>query len=144
MSLNTRIKRKKELQQEYIEQNGLIFQLPDETLLSIFKYFTIDELIRVASVLLLKFLRRFPRNCTEVLKISGGLYHNNLGKPPPFTAQLNSLIQISYPNLRYLYLSQYDFHINQTAIRNITCLPSNLYGIYLNKYEMLSTNLSGT
>ncbi|CAF5091384.1 unnamed protein product, partial [Rotaria sp. Silwood1] len=48
MSLNTRIKRKKELQQEYIEQNGLIFQLPDETLLSIFKYFTIDELIRVA------------------------------------------------------------------------------------------------
>ncbi|CAF1472104.1 unnamed protein product [Rotaria sordida] len=170
MSLNTRIKRKKELREEYIEQNGLIFQLPDETLLSIFKYLTIDELIHAASIckwfrriayddefwttidltskvysnrVLLKFLRRFPRDCTEVLKISGGLHHNNSGKPPPYTEQLNSLIQISYPNLRYLYLSQYDFHINQTAIRNITYLPSNLYGLYLNKCEMLTTNLSG-
>ncbi|CAF4590270.1 unnamed protein product, partial [Rotaria sp. Silwood2] len=110
MSLNTRIKRKKELREEYIEQNGLIFQLPDETLLSIFKYLTIDELIIIAGVckwfrriayddefwttidltskfysnrVLLKFLRRFPRNCTEILKISGGLHHSNTGKPPP-------------------------------------------------------------
>jgi hypothetical protein len=48
MSLNTRIKRKKELREEYIEQDGLIFQLPDETLLSIFKYLRTDELIAVA------------------------------------------------------------------------------------------------
>jgi hypothetical protein len=48
MSLNTRIKRKKELREEYIEQDGLIFQLPDETLLSIFKYLRTDELIVVA------------------------------------------------------------------------------------------------
>ncbi|CAF3639869.1 unnamed protein product [Rotaria sp. Silwood1] len=171
MSLNTRIKRKKELREEYIEQNGFIFQLPDEKLLSIFKYLTIDELIIVAGVckwfrriayddefwttidltskfysnrVLLKFLRRFPRNCTEVLKISGGLHHSNSGKPPPYTEQINSLIQISYPNLRHLHLLQYDFHINPTAIKNITYLPSNLQGLYLNKCEMLTTNLSGT
>jgi hypothetical protein len=48
MSLSIRIKRKKELREEYIEQNGLIFKLPDETLLSIFKYFTTEELILAA------------------------------------------------------------------------------------------------
>lgn len=48
MSLNTRIKRRKELREEYVEQDGLIFKLPDETLLSIFKYLTIDELILAA------------------------------------------------------------------------------------------------
>ena len=45
MSLNTRKKRKKELREEYIEQDGLIFQLPEETLLSIFKYLSTEELI---------------------------------------------------------------------------------------------------
>jgi len=48
MSLNTRIKRRKELREEYVEQTGLIFKLPDETLLSIFKYFSIEELIIAA------------------------------------------------------------------------------------------------
>lgn len=51
MSLSTRVKRKKELREEYIEQNGLIFQLPDETLLSIFKYLTTDELIIAARLI---------------------------------------------------------------------------------------------
>jgi len=51
MSLNTRIKRRKELREEYIEQNALIFRLPDETLLSIFKYFTTDELILAAGLI---------------------------------------------------------------------------------------------
>jgi hypothetical protein len=48
MSLSTCIKRKKERREEYIEQNGLIFKLPDEILLSVFKYLTIDELIVAA------------------------------------------------------------------------------------------------
>jgi hypothetical protein len=48
MSLNIRIKRRRELREEYVEQNGIIFKLPDETLLSIFKYFTIEELILAA------------------------------------------------------------------------------------------------
>jgi len=88
-----------------------------------------------------KFFRRFPRDCSEVLKISGGLLHN---KPPPFTDQLNSLIRTSYPNLRYLHITKYDFHANQTTVNNITCLPSNLQGLYLKKCEMLTRNLSGT
>ncbi len=92
---------------------------------------------------LIKFFRRFPRDCTEVLKISGGLLHNNSGKPPPFTDQLNSLIRTSYPNLRYLHITQYDFHANQTTVNNITCLPSDLQGLYLKKCEMLTRNLSG-
>ncbi|CAF2047930.1 unnamed protein product [Rotaria magnacalcarata] len=169
MSLNTRIKRKKELREEYVEQNGLIFQLPDETLISIFKNLKTDELISIAGVckwfnriaydeefwttidlssknysnrVLLKFLRRFPRDCTEVLKISGGLVFSSAGKPPPFTEQLNSLIKTSYPNLRYLYLSRYDFHVNQNAIKHIVFLPSKLHGLYLNKCEMLTTNIS--
>ncbi|CAF3994251.1 unnamed protein product [Adineta steineri] len=170
MSLNTRKKRKRELREEYIEQDGLIFQLPDETLLSIFKYLTIDELIVAASVCkwfrciaydeefwttidltskpysnrqLLKLLHRFPRNCTEVLKISGGSIHNNSGKLPLFTEQLNTLIQTSYPNLHYLHISQYDFHPNQRTIKNITYLPSNLQGLYLTKCEMLAPDISG-
>jgi hypothetical protein len=48
MSLNTRIKRKRELREEYIQQDALIFRLPDETLLSIFKYLTTEELILAA------------------------------------------------------------------------------------------------
>lgn len=43
-----------------------------------------------------------------------------------------------------MYLSQYDFHNNQTTINNITCLPSNLHGLYLKKCEMLATNIPGT
>jgi len=92
---------------------------------------------------LLKFCRRFPRHCTEVLKISGELFHNNTGKPPPFTEQLNSIIPISYPNLRYLYLSQFDFHANQRTVKNITYLPANLQGLYLIKCEMLPMSISG-
>ena len=48
MSLNTRKKRKKELREEHIEQDGLIFQLPQETLLHIFKYLSIEDLILTA------------------------------------------------------------------------------------------------
>lgn len=48
MSLNTRVKRKRELREVYVEQDALIFQLPDETLLAIFKYLTTVELIRAA------------------------------------------------------------------------------------------------
>jgi hypothetical protein len=51
MSLSTRRKRRKELREEYIEQDALIFQLPDETLLSIFKYLTTDELILAAGLI---------------------------------------------------------------------------------------------
>ena len=93
---------------------------------------------------LLKFLYRFPRDCTEVLKISGGLLQNNASRPPPFTGQLNELVQRSYRNLRYLHLSKYDFHPDRTNIHNITYLSSNLLGLYLTKCEMLATNMSGT
>lgn len=91
-----------------------------------------------------KFFHRFPRDCTEVLKISGGLIHNNTSKPPPYTEQINSLIRTSYPNLRHLHLSYFDFHKNQTTIHNITCLPPNLQGLYLKKCEMLTTTMPGT
>jgi hypothetical protein len=50
MSLNTRIKRKKLIREEYVEQNALIFRLPDEMMFSIFKYLTIDELILAAGL----------------------------------------------------------------------------------------------
>jgi hypothetical protein len=73
---------------------------------------------------LLRFIRLFPRDCTEVLKISGTL--SDSGKLPPFTEQINSGIRISYPNLRYLHLSQYNFCTNQRTIKNITSFPSNL------------------
>ncbi len=93
---------------------------------------------------LLKFFHRFPRKCTEVLKLSGGLLHNNSGKPPPLTEQLNSLIRTSYPNLRHLHISQYDFHANQRNVDNITYLPPNLQGLYLTKCEMLATSTPGS
>ncbi|UJR09760.1 hypothetical protein I4U23_013987 [Adineta vaga] len=171
MSLNTRIKRKRELREERIPQDGIIFQLPDETLLTIFKYLTTPELIVVAGVcqwfrtiahdsdfwttidltckpysnrVLMKFLHRFPRTCTEILKISGTLIHNNARKPPPLTEQISSSIHISYPNLRYLHLSHYDFQGNQRVVNNITNLPPNLQGLYLNKCEMLPTDISGS
>ena len=48
MSLNTRKKRRRELREEYVGQDGFIFRLPDETLLSIFKYLATEELIVVA------------------------------------------------------------------------------------------------
>jgi len=53
MSLNTRKKRKKEIREEYIEQDGLIFQLPQEILLHLFKYFSTEELILVAGLVYL-------------------------------------------------------------------------------------------
>jgi hypothetical protein len=48
MSLHIRKKRKKELRDEYIEQDALIFQLPDETFLYLFQYLSTEELILVA------------------------------------------------------------------------------------------------
>jgi hypothetical protein len=48
MSLSTRIKRKRELREERVQQDALIFRLPDETLLSIFKNFSTEELILAA------------------------------------------------------------------------------------------------
>ncbi|CAF0930879.1 unnamed protein product [Adineta ricciae] len=171
MSLNTRNKRRRELREERVLQDGFIFQLPDETLLKILKYFTTAELITAAGIChwfrtiaydsdfwttidlttkpysnreVMKFLHRFPRQCTEVLKLSGGSAHINSGKPPPFTEQLNSLIHTSYPNLRYLHLSRYDFHTNPRVIDNITDLPANLQGLYLTKCEMLATDMSGS
>lgn len=78
------------------------------------------------------------------MKLSGGLLRANAGKPAPFTQQLNELIQTAYPNLSHLHLSLYDFHMNKTAIQNITQLPANLNALYLNKCEMLTTSLSGS
>ena len=43
---------------------------------------------------LLRFIRLFPRDCTEVLKISG--MPDDSGRFPPFIEQLNSAIRISY------------------------------------------------
>lgn len=45
MSFHTRKKRKKDAREEFVEQDSLIFQLPEETLLSIFKNLRTDELI---------------------------------------------------------------------------------------------------
>ena len=50
MSLHTRKKRKTELREEYIEQNGLIFRLPEETILYLFKYLSTEERIRAAGL----------------------------------------------------------------------------------------------
>ena len=192
MSLNTRVKRKRELREVYIPQDALIFQLPDETLLAIFKYLTTVELIRAAGYVelvvcffsssmnifadfprickwfrniaydeefwttidltckscsnrvLSKFFTLFPRECTEVLKISGGLHHSTSGKPPPFAGKLNSQIQAAYPNLRHLHISQYDFHADQTTVDHLTRFSNNFQGIYLTKCDMLATNLPGS
>ncbi len=51
MSSNTRIKRKRELREVYIPQNAFIFQLPDETLLTIFKDLSIVDLIHAAGLI---------------------------------------------------------------------------------------------
>ncbi len=48
MSLKPRKKRKKDICEEPIEQDGLIFQLPQETLLLIFKNLSIEDLILVS------------------------------------------------------------------------------------------------
>jgi hypothetical protein len=50
MSLKPRKKRKKDICEEPIEQDGLIFQLPQEILLHLFKYFSTEELILVAGL----------------------------------------------------------------------------------------------
>jgi hypothetical protein len=59
MSLHIRKKRKKNLPEEYIEQDGLIFQLPEETLLYIFKYLSTEERILAAGLVQQKKKRRF-------------------------------------------------------------------------------------
>lgn len=69
---------------------------------------------------------------------------NNLVKLSPFTEQLSYLIRTSFPNLRYLHISKYDFRDDPAACKNISCLPSNLRGLYLNKCEMLMTSIQGT
>lgn len=48
MSSNTRKKRKKDLREERVEQDGLIFRLPQETLLLIFKYLPTEDLIHIS------------------------------------------------------------------------------------------------
>lgn len=191
MSLPTRKKRKKNLPDEYIEQDALIFRLPDETLLYVLKFFSIEELILASGLVkknnsidllnlfsricklfhriayddqlwkiidltkgsysnrvLVKFFRRFARPCTEVLKISGKptgkKAKNNLVKLSPYTEQLSYFVRTSYPNLRYLHLSKYDFRDDPTACKNITYLPTNLQGLYLIKCEMLMTSIQGT
>jgi hypothetical protein len=50
MSKNPRKKRKKDVPEEHIEQDGLIFRLPEETLLYLFKYLSIEELILAAGL----------------------------------------------------------------------------------------------
>ena len=91
-----------------------------------------------------KFFRRFPRDCTEVFKITGAFIHNRTGKPPLYTDQVNSLIRTSYPNLRHLHITQYDFRANQITVNNITYLPANLQGLYLTRCEMSTKNYPGT
>lgn len=92
----------------------------------------------------MKFLHRFPRTCTEVLKISGGLTQNNPQKLPPFTEQIKTAIHTAYPNLLHLHISRYDFNCHDRAAKNITDLPPNLHGLYLTKCELLTTDLLGT
>jgi hypothetical protein len=95
-----------------------------------------------------KFFRRFPCPHTEILKISGTptgkKTKTNLIKLSPYTEQLSYLIRTSYPNLRCLHISKYDFRDDPTACKNITCLPMNLQGLYLTKCEMLMTSIQGT
>lgn len=69
---------------------------------------------------------------------------NVLIKLPPYTEQLSHFVRTSYPNLRYLHISKYDFRDDPTACKNITYLPSNLQGLYLTKCEMLMTSIQGT
>jgi len=98
--------------------------------------------------ILVKFFRRFPHSSTITLKISGAPFgkkpNNNLVKLPPYTEQLSSFVRSSYPNLQYLFISKYDFRDDPSACKNITCLPTNLQGLYLNKCEMLMTSIQGT
>ena len=97
---------------------------------------------------LVKFFRRFARASTEILKISGApngkKTKSNLIKLSPYTEQLSYFIRTSYPNLRHLHLSKYDFRDDPSACKNITYLPSNLHGLHLTKCEMLMTSIQGT
>ena len=89
---------------------------------------------------LLKFCRRFPRDGTERLKLSGiAENHRSRGKlmkPPPFTEQLAGLIRSSYPHLRHLHISRYDFRDDRTAVKNVTYLPAMLQGLHLQQCEL--------
>ena len=97
---------------------------------------------------LVKFFRRFARECTEILRISGvpngKKTKNNLMKLSPYTEQLSYFIRSSYPNLRSLYISKYDFRDDPTACKNITYLPGNLQSLHLTQCEMLMTSIQGT
>lgn len=62
MSSNTRKKRKKDLREERVEQDALIFQLPQETLLLIFKYLFTEDLIHISGYVL-----TFPHTLTSLL-----------------------------------------------------------------------------
>ena len=48
MSLHARKKQKRDVRELHVEQNGPIFRLPDEVLLSIFKYLTTEDIILAA------------------------------------------------------------------------------------------------
>ena len=89
----------------------------------------------------MKFFRRFPRTCTDTLKIAGictsRRAQSNLAKPPPFTEQLSAIIRVSYPNLRHFHVSRYDFCNDATAVKNISYLPTNLQSLSLRRCEML-------
>ena len=97
---------------------------------------------------LMKFFRRFACSSTKILKISGApngkKTKNNLIKLSPYTEKLGELIRISYPNLRYLHISKYDFRDDPNACKNVTYLPTNLHGLHLTKCEMLMTSIQGT
>ena len=97
---------------------------------------------------LVKFFRRFARECTEILRISGvpngKKTKNSLLKLSPYSEQLSYFIRSSYPNLRHLYISKYDFRDDPAACKNITYLPGNLQSLHLTQCEMLMTSIQGT
>ena len=48
MSLHARKKQKRDARELHVEQNGPIFRVPDEVLLSIFKHLTTEDIILAA------------------------------------------------------------------------------------------------
>ncbi|CAF0728803.1 unnamed protein product [Didymodactylos carnosus] len=173
MSAHARKKAKKTLEQEIIVQDGKVFMLPDETLLYIFKYLNISELIIAGSICktwrriayddelwkridltyrlltvrqLMKFLKRFDRLITTDLRIKGlpqGFSKRKVASLCQCSKNLCDQIQISYTNLKHLYMFNFDFRDSQNRAQHISCLSKNLENIHLIQCEMPMISIQG-
>ncbi|CAF1083188.1 unnamed protein product [Didymodactylos carnosus] len=173
MSVHARKKAKKTLEQEIVVQDGQVFMLPEETLLYIFKYLNISELIIAGSICkawrriayddelwkridltyrpssvhqLMTFFKRFDRSITTELRIQGlpkGYTKFKRVNLCQCSKSLCDQIQKSYKNLKDLYMFEFSFRETHDRAQHISCLPRNLESIHLIKCEMPMMTIQG-